>query len=145
VLDRNDTGPKVGLVTDLGATFHTDLLDLGIPPVVIIERSGHGPLVFELGGVVARDVVICLTGISCGVRTVPVGSDEVNKAMVLEITVLFGSVDAVRRPGQVRSRWLQRLITRRLQWTVFGSALHKTSRRQSRCRPELLSTEQQES
>jgi len=31
---------------------------------VVIECTGHGPLVFELADVVASDAVICLTGIS---------------------------------------------------------------------------------
>lgn len=41
--------------------------------------------------------MICLTGISSGTRTVTVGLDEIDKALVLENTVLFGSVNAGRR------------------------------------------------
>jgi threonine dehydrogenase-like Zn-dependent dehydrogenase len=136
VLDRNDTGPKVQLVTDLGATFHTgDIHDLGITPDVVIECTGHGPLVFELGEIVAPDAVICLTGISSGTRTVTVGLDEVNKAMVLENTVLFGSVNAGRRHYQQAAdalakadlSWLQRMITRRVPIDGFADALHKNA------------------
>ena len=65
VLDRAATGPKAQLVDDLGATFHTgDVKDIGVTPEVVIECTGHGPLVFELAYVVAPDAVICLTGIS---------------------------------------------------------------------------------
>ena len=136
VLDRSDAGPKVGLVTDLGATFHTgDVHDLRITPDVVIECTGHGPLVFELADLVARDAVICLTGISSGTRTVAVGLDEVNKAMVLENTVLFGSVNAGRRHYQQAADalakadrgWLRRIITRRVPMDGFAAALHKTA------------------
>lgn len=85
----------------LGAIFHVgDIHDLGITPDVMIACTGHGPLMSELGDVVAPDAVICLTGISSGTRTVAVGLDEVNTAMLLENTVLFGSVNARRRRYQ---------------------------------------------
>ncbi|MGI8760793.1 MAG: glucose 1-dehydrogenase [Jatrophihabitantaceae bacterium] len=136
VLDRDDAGPKVQLVTDLGASFHTgDIHDLGVTPDVVIECTGHGPLVFELGEIVAPDAVVCLTGISSGTRTVSVGLDEVNKAMVLENTVLFGSVNAGRRHYQQAAdalakadlAWLNRMITRRVPMDGFAAALHKNA------------------
>jgi len=134
VLDRVATGPKAQLVAALGATFHTgDVKDIGVTPDVVIGCTGHGPLVFELAGVVATDAVICLTGISSGTRTVSVGLDEVNKAMVLENTVLFGSVNAGRRHYEQAAEalaradrgWLERLITRRVPMSGFADALHK--------------------
>ncbi len=134
VLDRNDAGPKAQLVADLGATFHTgDVHDLALTPDVVIECTGHGPLVFELADVVAPDAVICLTGISSGTRTVGLGLDQVNKEMVLENTVLFGSVNAGRRHYQqaadalahADNSWLERLITRRVPMDGFAEALHK--------------------
>jgi glucose 1-dehydrogenase len=134
VLDRVVSGPKAQLVDDLGASFHTgDVKDIGVTPDVVIECTGHGPLVFELANVVAPDAVICLTGISSGTRTVAVGLDQVNKAMVLENTVLFGSVNAGRRHYQQAAdalaradhSWLERLITRRVPMSGFADALHK--------------------
>ncbi|MGH3546921.1 MAG: glucose 1-dehydrogenase [Pseudonocardiaceae bacterium] len=134
VLDRSDAGPKAQLVADLGATFHTgDVTTIGVTPDVVIECTGHGPLVFELAEVVAPDAVICLTGISSGTRTVTIGLDQLNKAMVLENTVLFGSVNASRRHYQQAAdalakadrRWLERLITRRVPMSGFADALHK--------------------
>ena len=136
VLDRVATGPKGQLVADLGATFHTgDVTDIGVTPDVVIECTGHGPLVFELAEVVAPDAVICLTGISSGTRTVTIGLDQLNKAMVLENTVLFGSVNAGRRHYQQAAdalakadrRWLERLITRRVPMSGFADALHKNA------------------
>ncbi len=81
----------------------------------------------------APDAVICLTGIPSGARTVSVGLDQVNKATVLENTVLFGSVNAGHRHyqqaadalAQVDHSWLERLITRRVPMSGFVEALHK--------------------
>jgi glucose 1-dehydrogenase len=134
VLDRAVTGPKAQLVAELGATFHTgDVTNIGVTPDVVIECTGHGLLVFELANVVAPDAVICLTGISSGTRSVTAGLDQVNKAMVLENTVLFGSVNAGRRHYQQAAgalaradrSWLERLITRRVPMSGFADALHK--------------------
>jgi glucose 1-dehydrogenase len=134
VLDVNDKGPKGQLVADLGATFHTgDVHDIGVRPDVVLECTGYGPLVFELTDVVAPDAVICLTGISSGTRMVSIGLDEVNKSMVLENTVLFGSVNASRsnfeQAADALARadlsWLQRLITRRVPMSGFADGLRK--------------------
>jgi glucose 1-dehydrogenase len=134
VLDLNDTGPKAQLVADLGATFHTgDLHDIGVTPDVVIECTGHGPLAFEVTDLAAPNAVICLTGISSGTRTVAAGLDQANKAMVLENTVVFGSVNASRRNYEQAAEalakadpsWLHRMITRRVPMSGFVDGLHK--------------------
>jgi threonine dehydrogenase-like Zn-dependent dehydrogenase len=134
VLDRTTGGPKTQLVADLGATFHTGgAEDISITPDVVMECTGHGPLVFELANKVAPDAVICLMGISSGIHTVTVGLDQITKGMVLENTVLFGSVNAGRRHYEqaadaltkVDHSWLERLITRRVSMSGFADALHK--------------------
>ncbi|MBP0456668.1 glucose 1-dehydrogenase [Streptomyces montanisoli] len=134
VLDLDDSGPKPGLVADIGATFHTgDVRDTGLRPDVVIECTGHGPLVFELTDVISPDAVICLAGISSGTRTVPVSTDQVNKSLVLENAVLFGTVNASRRHYEQAAEalaradraWLERLITRRVPMSGFKDALRK--------------------
>ncbi|HEY9391193.1 MAG TPA: glucose 1-dehydrogenase [Mycobacteriales bacterium] len=134
VLDINSVGPKAALVADLGATFHTGAVtSIGVEPDVVIECTGHGPLVFELTTVVAPNAVICLTGISSGTRTVPIGLDEINKQIVLENTVLLGSVNAARRHyeqaadalARANQHWLDRCLTRRVPMDEFAAALHK--------------------
>ena len=134
VLDLLDTGPKPQLVADLGAVFHSgDVKDLGLRPDVVIETTGHGPLVAAMTSVVAPDAVICLTGISSGTHKVEVGLDEQNKSMVLENTVVFGSVNANRhnfeQAAEALARadkgWLERLITRRVPMQGFADALQK--------------------
>ncbi|MFE2511933.1 glucose 1-dehydrogenase [Streptomyces naganishii] len=134
VLDISDRGPKAQLVADLGATFHTgDVRDIDVVPDVVIECTGAGPLVFALTKTVAPDAVICLTGISSGRRRAEVGLDEVNKELVLENTVVFGSVNANRRHYQQAAdalakadrSWLERVITRRVPMSRFSDGLHK--------------------
>ena len=133
VLDRIGSGPKPALVHDLGAVFHTDVAGIGVEPDVVIECTGHGPLVFELTSVVARDAVVCLTGISGATRTVALGLDEVNKQMVLENTVLFGSVNAARRHYEQAAEalvaadreWLARIVARKVPLADFADALQR--------------------
>jgi threonine dehydrogenase-like Zn-dependent dehydrogenase len=134
VVDLNDSGAKPALVRDLGATFHTgDVRDLGVTPDVVVECTGHGPLVFELGDVVAANAVVCLTGISSDESRSAVPTDEVNKELVLKNAVVFGSVNAARRHWEQAARalasadrgWLERLITRRVPMAGYAEALHK--------------------
>ncbi|MEV0696030.1 glucose 1-dehydrogenase [Streptomyces sp. NPDC050388] len=135
VLDLHDKGSKPDLVDDLGATFHAgDVQDIELEPDVVIECTGAGPLVFSLISVVGPNYVICLAGISSGSRKIPVGLDELNKEMVLENLVVFGSVNAGRRNYQQAAdalakadrSWLERLITRRVPMDEYTDARHKT-------------------
>ena len=135
VLDINDKGPKSALVSGLGATFHAgDLAYTGLSPDVVIECTGHGPLVFDLVNAARPNAVICLTGMASGSKPSPFGADEVNDTMVLNNTVLFGSVNAARSHYEqaaaalaaADSDWLDRLITRRVPMDAFPDALHKT-------------------
>ncbi|AJE80663.1 MULTISPECIES: glucose 1-dehydrogenase [Streptomyces] len=135
VLDVNGDEPKAQLVKDLGATFHVGSLDdAKVTPELIVDTTGHGPLVFDLTGKVAPSGVICLTGIASDSRRTPVPLDESNKEMVLENTVMFGSVNANRRNFEQAAealadadlRWLRRLITRKVPLSGFTPEfLHK--------------------
>lgn len=134
VLDLNDKGPKPGLVADLGATFHTGKVeDMGVTPDVVIECTGHGPLVIDVANAVAPDSVICLTGISSSTQKISVGLDAVNKDMVLDNTVMFGSVNAshdnfvqaAQALADADIEWLKRLITRRVPMSGYADALKK--------------------
>jgi glucose 1-dehydrogenase len=135
VLDLQSGGPKPGLVADLGATFHTgEVQDIGVRPDVVIETTGHGPLVLAVIESAAADAVVCLTGISGGTDKTAVGLDALNKALVLENKVVFGSVNANRANFEQAARslahadrgWLERLITRRVPMGGFADALEKS-------------------
>jgi glucose 1-dehydrogenase len=132
VLDRVDAGPKPALVRDLGATFHSgDVKDIGIRPDIVIECTGYGPLVFELTAVVANDAVVCLAGISGGSRAMSASLDVINKQMVLENIVLFGSVNAARRHyeqaaealAKAELSWLGKLVSRKVPLSDYADAL----------------------
>ncbi len=134
VLDRVDTGPKPQLVRDVGAAFHSgDVGEIGVQPDIVIECTGYGPLVFDLVSVVAKDAVICLAGISASNRKVAIGLDSINKEMVLENTVLFGSVNAARRHYEQAAEtlantdldWLNRLVSRKVPLAKYTDALDR--------------------
>jgi glucose 1-dehydrogenase len=134
VLDRVDEGPKPALVRALGATFHSgDVANIGVRPDIVIECTGYGPLVFELTNVVANDAVICLAGISASTREVSIGLDRINKQMVLENVVLFGTVNAARRHYEQAAQalatadldWLSQLVSRRVPVDRFKEALER--------------------
>jgi threonine dehydrogenase-like Zn-dependent dehydrogenase len=134
VFDRITGGPKPQIVADLGATYHSgEITDVGVQPDIVIECTGYGPLVFGLTDVVARDAVICLTGLSAGARKVEIGLGEVNNTMVLENTVIFGSVNAGMRDYRAAAdalakadpAWLSRLVSRRVPMDTVADALTK--------------------
>jgi threonine dehydrogenase-like Zn-dependent dehydrogenase len=134
VLDLSEGGPKPGLVADAGATFHAGAAaDIGLEPDVVIECTGHGPLVFEVTRLAGPDAVICLAGIASGTRKVEAGFDELNKELVLGNTVVFGTVNASHRNfeqaaaalAKADGDWLARLITRRVPMAGFLDGLRK--------------------
>jgi threonine dehydrogenase-like Zn-dependent dehydrogenase len=128
VLDRVTDGPKPELVRDLGATYHSK----GIPKEqegwdIVFECTGAAPVFFDAIRAAAPDGIICLTGVSSGGHQVSVDPGALNRELVLENNVVFGSVNANRRHYEQAAdalahadrRWLERLITRRVpvsQW-----------------------------
>lgn len=122
VLDVVETGPKPDLASKLGATYHAgpvDDIDLAFD--VVIECTGVGPLMLHAIEHMAAGGVMCLTGISPGGRTAPaLDTDELNKRMVLNNNVVFGSVNAALRHYEHGARalanadrsWLESLVTR---------------------------------
>ena len=134
VLDRNTDGPKPGLVRALGATFHTSgVHDVDPPPDVIVEATGADQVVLDAMGHTGANGVVCLTGISSGGRTVPLDAGELNRTLVLENDVVFGSVNANRRHYEAAAAalaaadrgWLERLITRRVPLDRWAEALQR--------------------
>ncbi|MEX2174686.1 MAG: glucose 1-dehydrogenase [Pirellulaceae bacterium] len=132
VLDIVTTGPKPQLVRDLGATYHADGIENAGPlPDVILECTGVGQLVFGAMARSARNSIMCLTGISSGGREVPIDAGLLNRSLVLENDVVFGSVNANRRHYQQAAEalaaadrnWLDRLITRRVPLDRWAEAL----------------------
>jgi len=133
VLDRVTEGPKPALVKDLGAAYHPDLEETDVMFDAVIECTGVGPLVFHAIEHTAPGGVICLTGIASSDRKVPLDAAAINKEMVLNNTVLFGSVNAGRRHYEQAERalaaaergWLERLVTRWAPLDRWAEALER--------------------
>jgi threonine dehydrogenase-like Zn-dependent dehydrogenase len=132
ILDRNTDGPKPQLARDLGATYHTG--DLGkLAPDVVIECTGAGKVVLDVMSRTAPDGIVCLAGVSSGGHKLQFDVGELNRDMVLENDVVFGSVNANRRHYRAAAEalakadkdWLARLITRRVPLSRWREAFEQ--------------------
>jgi threonine dehydrogenase-like Zn-dependent dehydrogenase len=133
VLDQVRDGPKPGLVEDLGATYHCDGFDAAVAgglPDVVIEATGVASLVVSAMENTASYGIVCLTGVSTPGRRVGVDAGGLNRSIVLENDVVFGSVNANHRHyGQAVDAlaagdrdWLARLVSRRVPLESFAEA-----------------------
>jgi threonine dehydrogenase-like Zn-dependent dehydrogenase len=134
VLDRVAEGPKPELVKSLGATYHTGSVEEACKDAdVVIEATGVGQLVFDVMQHNAPGGVVCLTGVSAAGRAIEVDAGLLNREMVLENDVVFGSVNANRRHyeqaadalARADRDWLERLITRRVPLDRWQEALDR--------------------
>jgi glucose 1-dehydrogenase len=133
VLDRVESGPKPELVAALGATYHTDLDAIDVEPDVVVEGTGAAPLIADVMARNARNAVVCLTGVSSSGRELQVDVGALNRAIVLQNDVVFGSVNANRRHYEQAAEalaaadrgWLERLITRRVPLDDVAEALRQ--------------------
>jgi threonine dehydrogenase-like Zn-dependent dehydrogenase len=134
VLDHVEDGSKPELVRDLGATYHTtDVATVAKAgrPDVIIETTGADHLVFDVMANTASAGIVCLTGVTSAGRHVSVDAGRLNRDIVLENDVVFGSVNANLRHYELAADalaaadagWLERLITRRVPLDEFAEAL----------------------
>jgi threonine dehydrogenase-like Zn-dependent dehydrogenase len=129
VFDRAEQGVKPRLVRELGATYHApDLNPLGkLAPDVVIECTGATPVVIDSLARTAALGIVCLAGVSSGGHKLPIDVGSLNREMVLENDVVFGTVNANRHHYELGAealakadrKWLEKLITRRVplsQW-----------------------------
>jgi threonine dehydrogenase-like Zn-dependent dehydrogenase len=125
VLDRVESGVKPQLVRDLGGVYHTgDIPEVTdkAEPDIIIEATGADKLVLDAIEHSAAAGIVCLTGVSSAGRTVGIDAGAVNREIVLQNDVVFGSVNANHRHYELAAdalakadqSWLRRLITRRV-------------------------------
>lgn len=130
VLDRVSSGPKPDLVRDLGGVYHTTSITEAFPdamPDIIVEATGATSLIFEVITHNAPAGIVCLTGVSTAGRHLRVDAGSLNRDIVLENDVVFGSVNANLRHHELAAEslakadhsWLKRLISRRVP---LGSA-----------------------
>ncbi len=133
VFDRVTDGPKPELARALGATFYGgELSVLGdLDPEVIIECTGATPVIADAMTRTAPSGILCLAGVSSGGHTIRFDLGDVNRRIVLENDVVFGSVNANRTHYEMAAAvlsnadqaWLSRLITRRVALADWEQAL----------------------
>jgi threonine dehydrogenase-like Zn-dependent dehydrogenase len=98
---------------------------------VILECTGVGQLVLDAMECSAPNGIVCLTGVSSGKRSIANDIGLLNRTMVLENDVVFGSVNANRRHYEAAAQalaradiaWLERLITRRVPLGRWAEAM----------------------
>ena len=135
VFDRATDGPKPALVRDLGGTWHNgDIAALAdLKPDIVLECTGAPAVVLAVMQTSGRNGVVCLTGLSSGGRTLDLDAGGLNRSMVLENDVVFGSVNANRAHYEAAARslaaadpaWLGRLISRRVPLERWPEALER--------------------
>jgi threonine dehydrogenase-like Zn-dependent dehydrogenase len=123
VYDRVSDGVKPDLVAALGGTYHAGALaDLAaLRPEIVLECTGAGEVVLAMMEGSGPNGIVCLTGLSHG-RRLELDASALNRTMVLENDVVFGSVNANRAHYELAAEalakadkaWLSRLITRRV-------------------------------
>jgi threonine dehydrogenase-like Zn-dependent dehydrogenase len=132
VIDLATEGPKPGLVRDLGAHYHSGaVLEVDPPPDIIVEATGVSQVVLDAMGHTGANGIVCLTGISTGGHEIGLDAGDLNRRLVLENDLVFGSVNANRRHyeaaaaalAQADRGWLERLITRRVPLDDWRAAL----------------------
>lgn len=124
VYDRNKGGLKQELVERLGGHYHSDSLEklAALQPDIVVECTGAAPVIVNVMGNNAASAIVCLTGLSSGVHRIRQDMNELNRTMVLENDVVFGTVNANRQHYELAADalaradqdWLCSLITRRV-------------------------------
>jgi threonine dehydrogenase-like Zn-dependent dehydrogenase len=134
VYDRVETGAKPELVRALGATYHAGELGT-LEPDLVIECTGATSVILDVMERVAPDGIVCLAGLSSGGHEMKFDLGKLNRTMVLENTVMLGTVNANRRHyeqaaaalARANQDWLRRLITRRVPLDRWNEALERQS------------------
>ena len=136
VLDRNTDGPKPELVAALGGHYHhSDVATVAeaAQPDITIEATGAEQVVAEAMAHNAAFGIVCLTGVSPSGRPLTIDLGGLNRDIVLENDVVFGTVNAnldhyrlaAEALGRADRTWLERLITRRVPLEDFQQAFEK--------------------
>jgi threonine dehydrogenase-like Zn-dependent dehydrogenase len=122
VVDLVAEGRKPDMVRRLGASYFQvgDLGEAAAEADIIIECTGFVQALLEVGPQHVRQRIMCLTGVSSAGETHAVDPGLLNRNMVLQNSVLFGSVNANRHHYELGAKalagadpgWLAGLITR---------------------------------
>jgi glucose 1-dehydrogenase len=136
VLDRVTEGLKPKLVQQLGAEYHTGLVrDLKFRPDIIIECTGADSVIVDTMLQLGSYGILCLAGVSSRGRADKLDFGELNRRLVLENCVIFGTVNANRLHYELAAKalsqadpdWLARLISRREKLDNWHAVLQRQS------------------
>ncbi len=130
---RNQQGHKPELIEALGGKRYfslDDALDQSKPDVVM-ECTGAEAVIAALLGRTAPGGIVCLLGVSAPGRMKNIDIGAINRTIVLDNDVVFGSVNANRDHYQRAVQalmgadrdWLSSLITRRVPLERWSEAL----------------------
>jgi threonine dehydrogenase-like Zn-dependent dehydrogenase len=135
VLDHHAEGVKPTAVRGIGATYHTDINAAlaGPGPDIIIECTAVPALIQALLGRTAPSGIMCLTGVSAPGDALGIDLGGLNRTIVLNNDVVFGTVNANRRHYELAAEalvranaaWLAGLITRRVPLERWREALER--------------------
>lgn len=132
VLDREQDGPKAQLVTGLGATYTTaPAEELTQEFDVVLECTGAPAVIAAVLRRALPGGTVCLTGVSSS-RHLSLDLGALNRELVLENGVVFGTVNANRRHYETAAQalaaadpdWLSGLLTREVPLEEFAAGLH---------------------
>ena len=132
VLDQVTEGRKPDMVRRLGATYihSADISEAAAEADIVIECTGHVQMLLDVTPRHVRYRIVCLTGVSATGAQAIVDPGLLNRNMVLQNSVLFGSVNANRRHYELAAQalaladpdWLGALITRRVPLSQWADA-----------------------
>ncbi len=136
VLDRSTTGTKPRMVSALGGEYHHGELDEVaklVQPDVIIEATGSPEVALGVVNLVTPAGVVCMTSVTPVGHMVELDAGTLNRQVVLENRVVFGSVNANLRHyhaaaaalAKADTAWLERLITRRVPLAQAADAFER--------------------
>lgn len=139
VVNRSPSKEKAELTRAIGAEYvlarERSLADVAKNCDVVVECTGSGALVVEALSSAPPGAIVCLTGVSTAGRSIPVDVGALNRDLVLDNLVVFGSVNANRRHYEqalqtllaADANWLERLITERLAVRDFARAFDSST------------------
>jgi glucose 1-dehydrogenase len=132
VLDLVTEGRKPEMVRRLGATYvhRGELVEAAAEADIVIECTGYIQMLLEAAPQNVRYRIMCLTGVSAAGAEVTIDPGLLNRNMVLQNSVIFGSVNANRQHYEMAAKalaqadpgWLAGLITRRVPLEAWADA-----------------------
>lgn len=132
VLDRVTEGLKPELVHDLEGTYHTGPVNkIGCRPDIVIECTGAPSVIVQAINHLGNNGILCLAGVSSRAQPETIDMGTVNRCMVLQNSVIFGTVNANRKHFEMAHealrkadrKWLARLISRKESFESWKQAL----------------------